>query len=233
MADDYEALLADYNTLRKEYAQMRGEMVGHQPRKQGGGCVNALVWLVTFAALGVFLLAAGPDILVSYGIVSPETMAGVLHIATPAPQGARPTPGTARTGGSTTGGASYTTSGSGGGTTSSAPRIAGDPLPPCSTVQDTTTACVQDQPQPTPTSELPTGTPEPAYVMVTCLTPPGERPCWLPADQAWTPPADVPETPIVLLPDPANVPLVFSDSPCAAWHPPLPYPEECRTEDSN
>lgn len=108
----------------------------------------------------------------------------------------------------------------------------GGRLPPCSTVQDTRTACEQDQAeiapaaaQETPTAE-PTSTPAPAYESA-CWTIPGERPCWLSADQPWEPPASIPETPIVLVPAP---PLVFSDSPCAAWHPPLALPEGCGDE---
>lgn len=108
-------------------------------------------------------------------------------------------------------------------------------LPNCSIVTDTRTACTntgsaapilqEEQPTPAPA----TGTPEPAYITETCLTPPGARPCWLPADQPWQPPVSVPETPIVLLPEQwEGVPFVRDE--CADWHPPQPWPEECEQE---
>lgn len=112
---------------------------------------------------------------------------------------------------------SYTTPNGGGNT---APVVA--PLPDCATVQDTRTAC-QEQPTVEPTAIPPT----PAYLSA-CQTAPGERPCWLPPDQAWEAPETVPETPVVLLPEPTGVPLVFVEAVCADWHPPQVLPEECK-----
>ena len=96
-------------------------------------------------------------------------------------------------------------------------------LPPCSQVSDTRTACAQDQPT-QEAAPVPEAAPQPAYVS-NCETAPGARPCWLPADQPWSPPASVPETPIVLVP--WHAPMVVPD-PCADWHPPQPYPEGCK-----
>lgn len=106
----------------------------------------------------------------------------------------------------------------------SAPVVVSAPLPDCSAVGDTRTACQwNDQPteQPVATEE-----PTPAY-MAACITAPGERPCWLPEGQAWSEPETVPETPVVLLPPTDSPPFVFSDSACAAWRPPLVLPEGC------
>lgn len=214
----------NHYVTREEYEQLLA--MAHGKRKaSGGGCLSVIAWLAVIAAFAFVALVTGPDILVSYGIVSPETMANVLHLATPQPQGTKPTANRPATGGS------HTMS-SGGGVA---------PLPDCASVTDTTTACRQGQTEPTPAvcqpAPAPEGvpicgeteqpTPAPAYVS-TCQTEPGARPCWLPADQAWEAPADVPATPVVLLPEPTSVPLVFSDSACAAWHAPLPWPKECQ-----
>lgn len=185
--------------------------------------LNAVSWILCLAAFTGLLLYVAPDVLVGYGIVSPETMARILHLEKPGATNAQGTPlPTAQPitpppfGGG---------GGGGGGST-------GGSLPPCSQVADTRTACIQDA-APAPAQEQPTApppaTPTPPY-LAACVTPPGERPCWLPKEQEWTPAESVPETPVVLLPPTAAPPLVFvtgGGDACADWHPPQPWPEEC------
>lgn len=164
-----------------------------------GFVLSAVLWLLVIAMVILALLTVGPDVLVSYKIVSPETMARVLNLGggtktTIAPLGATPAP------------------------TALQPPPAVNVWPPNGVIRTERDA---------PTAEPPAPTATPAY-LAQCITPPGERPCWLPADQAWSPPADIPETPIVLVP-PTDAPaLVFSDSACAAWRPPLKLPEGCK-----
>ena len=105
-----------------------------------------------------------------------------------------------------------------------APQVS---LPDCATVADTTTACVRtvDLAPPTATEEpAPIATAEQPAYETACITPPGERPCWLPADQPWQPPADVPATPMVLIDVGWHPPLAVK---CADWHPPQALPEGC------
>lgn len=191
----------DYTQLRDDYEQLYRLYNEGRREKKGGGLVSfiATICLIALAVVGgYFLLVVFFD--------APPTQAPPAASAAPAP----PTP--ARGG--------------------PAPSGSGAPLsslPDCATVTDTRTACVQDQSEPPAVQEeqpTPAPTEAPAYE-TQCITAPGERPCWLPADQPWEAPASIPETPIVLLPEPTAVPMIFSDSACAAWHPPLPWPEEC------
>lgn len=46
--------------------------------------VNGIAWLLVLGLTIAVLAAVVPDLLVSYGLVSPETMSTVLHMATPA-----------------------------------------------------------------------------------------------------------------------------------------------------
>lgn len=184
------------------------------PRRENG-CFAAFIWITVIgliaAMIGLFLLSNGPDLLVTYGLVSPEKMSGVLHIATPqavnaqspAPRQQPQLPPAA------------------------APIVAPPgPLPDCTTVQDTTTACVRtEEATPAPVEAAPVEA-APAYES-NCVTLPNERPCWLPADQPWQPPAEVPATPIVLVAPTDAPPLVFADSACASWHPPMAKIEGC------
>lgn len=218
-------LTQDYATLRQEHAALRQERTATPEKRAGNawGCLGSIAfWLVVLTMAALLVFAIVPGMLVSYGYVSEETMArwlkmGAATVTTDGKQG-----GTGGDKNQNNGGGGQNGQGNTGSFDGSAPRST---LPDCSNVTDTTTACVQtSEAVPAP---LATGTPEPRWVTETCLTPPGERPCWLPADQAWEPPATIPETPIVLLPEPTSVPMVFVDSACAAWHPPLPYPEEC------
>lgn len=172
-------------------------------KRKGGGVVQFVcsVLLIALAAVGGYFLL-------------------VIYLDAPLPPASAPTAAAASR---PTAPAPFGGGGSGGSTK-------GSTLPDCATVTDTTTACVNtggaaSVEQPTPALSAPTGTPEPAYVTETCLTPPGARPCWLPADQAWEPPASVPETPIVLLSQWEGVPFVRDA--CVDWHPPQPWPEEC------
>lgn len=205
---------------------MARTIAGERPQRSAGGALlNAVSWILCLAAFTGLLLYVAPDVLVGYGIVSPETMTAWLHLEKPSATNAQgtplPTAQTTRTAPFGGGGG-----GGGGGTT-------GGSLPPCSTVADTRTACIQDgqgqaAPQEQPTA-APPATPTPPY-LAACETAPGERPCWLPADQEWHPVEEVPETPLVLLPPTAAPPLVFvtgANTACADWHPPQPWPEEC------
>ena len=109
------------------------------------------------------------------------------------------------------------------GGSSVAPAAPDRPLPSCASVTDTRTACQQDaQPTAAPTVEPPTATPP---YLARCETAPGARPCWLPADQVWQPPASVPATPLVLI-VPTLPPLVSAPA-CLSWHPPQTLPAGC------
>jgi hypothetical protein len=182
--------------------------LAHPPRRRASVWERLFV-LGIWGALLYAIAASGPELLVRYGVVSVETMERVLQVegatAAPAfqPMSVRP----------------------------QAPPIVRPSLPPCSQVYDTTTACVQDSAEQgasiaeqsdalrSPLSAPTLATPTPPY-LAACWTVPGERPCWLPEGQAWEPLASVPETPIVLV----QPPLV---DVCAAWRPPLQWPEGC------
>lgn len=189
-------------------------------RSAGGALLNAVSWVLCLAAFTGLLLYVAPDVLVGYGIVSPETMSAWLHLEKPQAQGTSlPTVGVVPT----------RTNGGGG----PPPPPSGGSFPPCSQVTDTRTACIQDgQGQAAPREEptaAPPATPTPPY-LAACETAPGERPCWLPPDQEWHPVEEVPATPLVLLPPTSAPPLVFvtgANTACADWHPPQPWPEEC------
>lgn len=198
---NYDMLWRDYQTVRKENAELRQSKT--EPAKKGGGFVSFLCGMIMIA----LAVIGGYFLLVIYLDPAPAPTSAPTASARP----------TVASGGSTTFGVS-----------SSAPRTS---LPPCSAVTDTRTACVQEEgtvqaAEDRQLTPAPTGTPEPQWVSVVCLTPPGARPCWLAEGEPWEPPASVPETPIVLVQPP---PLVFSDSACAAWRPPLAYPEGCPT----
>lgn len=176
------------------------------------GCLwriaNGAIWIGAIAVMLVALAMGVPRLLELYGLVELVPVGGGAQTtgskAQPTAPSYQPRP---QVGGG--GGASTTFTGSA-------------PLPPCEGVTDTKTAC-QWQTQPT---EAPVATPEPAY-MATCVTPPGERPCWLPEGEPWSPPESVPETPVVYVPEATAVPLVFVDAACANWKPPQVYPEGC------
>jgi hypothetical protein len=108
--------------------------VAYAPPRRENGCITALVWIVLlgtiFSMIALFLLTNGPDLLVTYGIVSPERMSAMLHMATPLPVNAQGTPLP----------------------TALVPQLpplappqpGGGSLPPCSSVTDTRTACQAD-----------------------------------------------------------------------------------------
>lgn len=204
---------------------LRELLAQRSPAKKRGSPFDLLFLLAVVGSLLFALAVKGPELLVTYGVVPVEQMCAWLNVECPELTEGQQAPPTAPTAKAIT----VTTFGGGGGGSGSALRTS---LPDCSTVTDTTTACINTS-SAAPVraqAEQPTGTPEPAYVTETCLTPPGERPCWLAADQPWEPLAEVPATPIVLLPEATSVPLVFADSACAAWRPPLPWPEGCEDE---
>lgn len=175
---------------------------GRPPKKRGSVAGTLFTILFMLLMMGFFAVV----IAMQFGWVPPLLLGPGLEKEA-LPVQAKPSPTTANR--LTTG--TYT---------APAPVVA--PLPDCATVQDTRTAC-----QERPTVEAPAIPPTPPYLS-SCITPPGERPCWLPADQAWEAPETVPETPVVLLPEPTSVPLVFVDAVCADWHPPQVLPEECK-----
>ena len=170
----------------------------HRPRRTGGGVINFLCTVVLVALAvcgGYFLLVIYFD-----APAAPATSAPArAPTALPLPPPSRPV--------------------------IAAPSLQ---LPDCATVADTTTACVRtvDLAPPTATeAPAPVATAEPvqpAYESA-CITPPGARPCWLPADQPWSPPAEVPATPIVLIDNGWHPPMAA----CADWHPPQALPEGC------
>src|SRR5262245_39807338 len=124
----------DHYVTREEYERL---LALAQPRK-GMGCLDTILWLsVGFAVMSaaVFLamqLGWTPPLLLGPGVNSVQG------------QEARPTPqAPARTQPPAPGGSGYTTR--------SAPIVvSGDPLPNCSSVADTTTACVRDTAQQQP-----------------------------------------------------------------------------------
>lgn len=167
--------------------------------RSGGGLSTAL-WMMIGAAL----------IFIALVLIVPALPSGPLPTERPAVTNkpAATPPRTLPTHGSSGGGMSGT-------------------LPDCATVTDSRTACTgtvgempQGEQEEPPQGEQVQPTPTPPY-LAGCLTPPGERPCWLPPDQAWEPPVSVPETPVVLVPEPPIVDV------CAMWRPPLAYPEGC------
>lgn len=190
----------DHYVTREEYAELLALARG---RKAGlwEMIVNTILWMSAGGAIAFAVLVFMP-------------------VGGDAPPAIAPTSG-ART--------SSIRSGGGGGVDTPAITYGGGELPPCSAVTDTTTACQMDEQAPVIVQEEPTPaqpTAPPAYESA-CWSVPGERPCWLPPDQAWEAPQEIPETPLVLLPP---APLVFSDSACEAWHPPLAWPEGCGDE---
>lgn len=177
------------------------------------GLAEFFAWTLV-AVLGVVVMAAVlPDVLVSYGIVSPERMRAVLYTS---PAQGTPLPSPQPTAPRQTGGQGSQPGGA---------------LPSCAVVTDTRTACQpvaeeeQAQPQTLPT-EPPAPTATPAY-MTACWTEPGQRPCWLPPDAPWRPLADVPATPLVAVEEAWHAPLALPADVCADWRPPAPWPEEC------
>ncbi len=219
--ENYDMLWQDYQTLRQEHAELRQQR--EKPKQKAsllGRLFSAIFWLSMLALMVFATLKLAPEILITYGGVPIETVC--KYLSCPGAQPATATPVARPT---------ATLPPLGGGYTGGQPT-----RPDCSTVRDTTTPCdgtpgempagVEQEEHPPP----PTGTPEPRWVTETCLTPPGGRPCWLAEGEPWTPPQEVPLTPIVLLPEPTSVPLVFVEAACAAWHPPQPWPEECGEE---
>lgn len=210
LEQENDMLRAEHIAMRQELARMVAAQ--KKPARSFLGLIlNIGFWLLVSVLAIVVIGMMGPDLLVGYGVVSPEKMSSYLHLATPAPTGTKQQPT-----------APPYQRPQGGSGSSSAPLSA--PLPDCATVEDTRTAC-QQQPQPTE-APPPEATAEPAYVSA-CQTEPGARPCWLPAEQPWQPPASVPETPVVLVPEATEVPLVFVEAACQSWHPPQVYPEGC------
>jgi len=75
----------NHYVTREEYRSLLDmAQRGQRPR---GGClvqfVNVIAWLLVLTSAVFVALTIAPDVLVSYGVVSPETMNQVLHLATP------------------------------------------------------------------------------------------------------------------------------------------------------
>jgi len=123
---------------RNEYTTLRNRMLEEQAQSGQRFDWSSLLFFVIVGGVLLFGLAAkGPELLVTYGVVSVERMCEVLVVECDA-QDAAPPPPARKVNTIAPSGGAYTTS------SGSAP--AAPSLPLCSTVQDTTTACEQDQP---------------------------------------------------------------------------------------
>lgn len=125
---EYDKLSDDYDRLYRLYAEQQGQ----QPRPTKHGFMwHAMNWLALLSIAGLLIMTAltvGPDILVSYGLVPKETMCAWFEVeCADAPAAGSKQPGGTQPGGGPSGG--------------SAPIVNVAPLPPCSSVGDTRTAC--------------------------------------------------------------------------------------------
>lgn len=150
-----------------------------RPKRRRMGCADVL-FLGILTAMLIFALAVkGPELLVTYGLVSVETMTRVLNVE------AAPTVGTIVP------------------TPAQPPQNLRQPvvqppapLPSCETVTDTRTACVQASTDRSVDSPTPTAAPTPTATADTgSFWTPAEQTAIAATEQAWYDPATLPTAP--------------------------------------